>query len=495
MKKRVFILIFAVLSLSTVFAQTKEKPWNLGLYYGRSQYDGDLGSGFFQFNKAFYGFGQVSLSRYLNSWFNLAINGSYGGHGFYEKTDQSAVRFGAHKMYGDLQLQFNFVKKESAMFRPFIFAGVGFRNLTEITGSELVPPPTCSPGSDLVIPGGVGLNFNFYKGISLRYMATIGYTNHDNRDTKTTGDANDWQLDQCLGLTFNLGPKRDTDGDGVADRKDKCPDTPAGALVDEVGCIVDRDKDGFADNQDDCPDNAGIAQFKGCPDKDNDGIMDKDDACPDKAGIAQFKGCPDTDKDGVEDSKDECPTVAGLAQFNGCPDTDGDGITDSKDKCPTEAGPVETQGCPDRDKDGIIDKEDKCPDVFGIIENKGCPEIKQETKQIFERALQGIQFETGKDVIRKNSYGILDEVFVVMRENPEYSLSIFGHTDNTGADDMNMTLSQKRADAVKKYLVDKGVPENRIVEVKGFGETMPVATNDTAEGRTQNRRVEFKVVF
>jgi outer membrane protein OmpA-like peptidoglycan-associated protein len=223
--------------------------------------------------------------------------------------------------------------------------------------------------------------------------------------------------------------------------------------------------------------------------------MDKDDLCPDVAGIAEFKGCPDTDNDGIEDSKDDCPTVAGLAQFKGCPDTDGDGIVDADDKCPAEAGPVETQGCPDRDKDGIIDKEDVCPDVFGIVENKGCPEIKQETKMIFERALQGIQFETGKDIIRKSSYGILDEVYVVMRENPEYSLSIYGHTDNTGDDEMNMALSLKRADAVKKYLVDKGVPESRIKEVKGFGETMPVATNDTAEGRTKNRRVEFKVVF
>jgi outer membrane protein OmpA-like peptidoglycan-associated protein len=179
-------------------------------------------------------------------------------------------------------------------------------------------------------------------------------------------------------------------------------------------------------------------------------------------------------------------------------DTDGDGVPDRKDECPGKplGAAVDAVGCIiDRNKDGIIDSEDKCPDVFGIKENKGCPEIKAEIKQIFEKALQGIQFEFGKDVIRKSSYQILDDVVKVMNENPEYLLSIYGHTDNVGQDDKNMELSQRRADAVKKYLLDKGVPENRIVETKGFGETTPVATNDTDEGRTKNRRIEFKVTF
>jgi OmpA-OmpF porin, OOP family len=384
-----------------------------------------------------------------------------------------------------LELQFKFVKNEGAFFKPYLFAGIGVRNMTNYNVNE---------GADLVIPVGLGLDFRLSNVISIRYIGSFGYTNHDTRDWQTDG-GNDLQLEHSLGLTFNFGKMKDTDGDGVTDRKDKCPGTPTGALVDETGCIIDRDKDGIADNLDECPDNAGIAKFNGCPDSDNDGIEDRKDECPDKAGLAQFNGCPDTDKDGIEDRKDECPTVAGLAQFNGCPDTDADGITDAKDKCPAEAGTLATQGCPDRDKDGIMDKEDKCPDVPGIIENKGCPEIKAETKQIFEKALQGIQFETGKDVIRKKSFLILDDVVKVMNENPEYLLSIYGHTDNTGNDDLNMKLSDKRANAVKKYLVDKGVPENRIAEVKGFGETMPVDTNDTAEGRTKNRRVEFKVVF
>ena len=483
MKKiKIYILAGALLSTISMFSQTSERQWNVGVYGGKSEYKGDLGNGFFNYDQANYLFGAISLSHYISPRFNLGLYGSYGEHGYVENNEN---HFRANKLFIDLELQFNFVKKEDALFRPYIFAGFGARSLKNYTVNE---------GSDHVIPVGLGLVFNVSDVVSIRYIGSFGYTDYDVRDW-VNKDGNDLQLEHSLGLAFNFGKMKDTDADGVKDRKDKCPGTPAGALVDDVGCIIDRDKDGIADNQDDCPDKAGVAKFKGCPDTDNDGIEDRKDECPDKAGLAEFNGCPDTDKDGIEDRKDECPAIAGLAQFNGCPDTDSDGIVDAKDKCPNEAGPVETQGCPDRDNDRIIDKEDKCPDVPGIIENKGCPEIKAETKQLFEKALQGIQFETGKDVIRKKSFPILDDVVKVMNENPAYLLSIYGHTDNTGSDELNMNISDKRAQAVKKYLVDKGIPENRIAEVKGFGETMPVDTNDTPEGRTKNRRVEFKVVF
>lgn len=488
MKKSIYLLLLATLFALGGYSQTSEKKWNLGVYGGKSVYNGDLGNSFFEVTKAYYGFVGVSLSRYIAPRFNVGIHGSYGAVGYNE---YKTFEYGGQELYGDLQLQFKFVKKDKALFKPYIFAGVGFRNLYE-SESDLT---SCNEGLDLVIPAGAGIEMRLYQNLSLRYIASFGWTNHDDRDMDDSKSGNDLLLHHNLGLTLNLGPVIDTDGDGVPDRKDKCPDTPLGAQVDEKGCILDRDKDGIADNLDACPDNAGLEKYNGCPDTDGDGIIDKEDECPGKAGLAEFKGCPDTDKDGIEDRKDDCPDVAGLPSFNGCPDTDGDGLIDSKDNCPNEAGPLETQGCPDRDKDGIIDKLDKCPDVFGIPENKGCPEIKQETKQIFEKALQGIQFETGKDVIKANSFRILNDVVIVMMENPEYNLSIYGHTDNVGADDMNLTLSQKRAESVRKYLVDKGIPETRIVEVIGYGETKPVATNDTPEGRAQNRRVEFKVVF
>lgn len=202
----------------------------------------------------------------------------------------------------------------------------------------------------------------------------------------------------------------------------------------------------------------------------------------------------DRDKDGVPDKDDRCPDVAGLAALQGCPDADGDGIADNMDACPDVAGPAEFNGCPDTDGDGIPDNLDRCPKVKGIAANNGCPEISEKTKKLFEKALTGIQFETGKSVIRKSSYGILDQVVTVMQENPEYNLEINGHTDSQGDDAKNMKLSDDRAAAVRTYLEGKGVAGNRMKSF-GHGETQPIADNNTPAGRAKNRRVEFKVTF
>lgn len=202
----------------------------------------------------------------------------------------------------------------------------------------------------------------------------------------------------------------------------------------------------------------------------------------------------DRDKDGIPDKEDSCPDEAGLAALGGCPDRDGDGVADKMDACPDLAGPVNQQGCPDSDGDGIADNVDKCPKVAGVKEMKGCPAIKEETKKLFEKALNGIQFESGSAVIKKSSYGILDQVVSVMNENPEYNLEIHGHTDSQGDDAKNMTLSENRAAAVREYLTTKGVAANRLKSF-GHGETEPVADNANSAGRAKNRRVEFKVMF
>ncbi|HRH62262.1 MAG TPA: OmpA family protein, partial [Bacteroidia bacterium] len=180
--------------------------------------------------------------------------------------------------------------------------------------------------------------------------------------------------------------------------------------------------------------------------------------------------------------------------LQGCPDADMDGITDDVDQCPNAKGNAANAGCPDSDADGVLDKNDKCPTVAGIAENSGCPEIKKETLQLFEQALTGIQFETGKDIIKKQSFSILDNVVTVMKENPSYLLSIEGHTDNQGDDAKNLVLSENRAKAVLKYLSDKGVNSIRLTAL-GYGESKPKHSNDTKEGRAKNRRVEFIVKF
>lgn len=202
----------------------------------------------------------------------------------------------------------------------------------------------------------------------------------------------------------------------------------------------------------------------------------------------------DRDKDGIIDKEDKCPDEPGPAATQGCPDADGDGVADKDDKCPNLAGTAEWEGCPDSDGDGIPDHKDRCPNVAGIPEMRGCPAIKEETKKLFEKALTGIQFETGSAKIKKTSFGILDDVVKVMQENPEYNLDIHGHTDNTGKADKNLQLSKDRAASVREYLTSKGVSNNRL-RSEGFGQDQPVADNKTAAGRAKNRRVEFKVTF
>lgn len=203
---------------------------------------------------------------------------------------------------------------------------------------------------------------------------------------------------------------------------------------------------------------------------------------------------PDTDGDGIPDKDDRCPNEAGLASLQGCPDRDGDGIADAADACPDKAGPAEFQGCPDTDGDGIPDNLDKCPTVAGVASMKGCPEVNEATKKLFQRALTGVKFETGKATIKRESNSILDQVVKVMSDNPNYNLEIHGHTDSQGDDAKNMKLSDDRAAAVRQYLESKGVAANRLRSF-GHGEEEPVADNATAAGRAQNRRVEFKVVF
>ncbi|MFN6944724.1 MAG: OmpA family protein [Cytophagaceae bacterium] len=266
---------------------------------------------------------------------------------------------------------------------------------------------------------------------------------------------------------------KDSDGDGVPDKGDRCPNSPKGVPVTPFGCPYDTDFDGIYDYEDSCIHDPGPRENFGCPwgDRDGDGIPDNKDKCPDVAGVKKFQGCPDTDGDGIPDHEDDCPEVYGIVKYKGCPppfvDSDGDGISDY---------------------------DDLCPNTPGVKENRGCPEIKPEEKAALQRAFENLLFETGKDVIMSSSYSSLNELAKVLVNNPKYKLHLEGHTDSVGDDDDNMELSKNRSASVKRYLVQKGVNANRIT-TDGFGETKPKATNDTDEGRRLNRRVEMNIIY
>jgi outer membrane protein OmpA-like peptidoglycan-associated protein len=243
---------------------------------------------------------------------------------------------------------------------------------------------------------------------------------------------------------------------------------------------------------------AGPAKAGGCPDKDGDGVADEADKCPEVKGLANNRGCPipDRDNDRVLDDVDQCPDVPGTFKYHGCPipDRDGDGLNDEVDLCPDKAGPADFNGCPipDTDGDGMNDRDDKCPTVAGSLTNHGCPDIKREIVEKVNYAAKKIFFVSGSDKIATASYAALNKVVAVLKSNPDLKLVVEGHTDNVGKPASNLILSQKRADAVKNYLVQKGLDANRL-EAKGFGQDKPVGDNGTPAGRAANRRVELKL--
>ncbi len=268
-----------------------------------------------------------------------------------------------------------------------------------------------------------------------------------------------------VSVAFNFGGK-DTDGDGIYDKNDACPEV------------------------------AGLAAFNGCPDSDGDGIEDSKDTCPNQAGLAEFNGCPDTDGDGISDNNDKCPNTAGLKSLAGCPDADGDGIADGDDKCPNEAGPAANNGCPwpDSDGDGVLDKDDQCPNEAGTVANNGCPEINPtlEVMDTLNEYARTILFDTGKSIFKKEADPVLKAMTAIFKEYPKANFVIEGHTDSVGTDKSNQLLSEKRAVAVKDYLVANGISDDRLSHV-GYSEARPIDDNKTRAGKANNRRVEVKL--
>ncbi|WP_299883377.1 OmpA family protein [uncultured Lacinutrix sp.] len=260
----------------------------------------------------------------------------------------------------------------------------------------------------------------------------------------------------------------------------------------------DSDGDGIYDKNDACPEVFGLEAFNGCPDADADGIEDSKDDCPNVAGLAEFNGCPDTDGDGVVDGSDDCPTVKGLKNLRGCPDADADGIADAKDKCPNEAGPAANQGCPwgDTDGDGVTDNVDKCPKEVGTVANNGCPEVVvQPTQEVIEKLqsyAKTILFDSGKSSFKQQTYEVLKNITAILKEYPESNFTIEGHTDSQGSKSSNQSLSERRANAVKDYLVENGINTARLTAY-GFGEDYPIDSNATSAGRKNNRRTEVKL--
>ena len=408
-------------------------------------------------------------------------------------------------------------------FAPYFGGGLGMQN-TELKGFG-----SKDDDNTMAFQGGAGLAYWFGNATALsldyRYVsaeepefsATDAATG-----IKTTRDGEYKAHNIGASLRYSFGGQfKDSDGDGVLDRKDKCPNTPQGVQVYSDGCPVDLDQDGVPDYLDKCPNTppGTPVNAEGCPfDSDGDGVADHLDQCPGTPNGVKVdgKGCPlDSDGDGVPDYLDKCPeTTAGQAvNAQGCEisDKDGDGIPDHLDKCPDSdpAIKVGPDGCPlDSDGDGIPDHLDECPNTppgLKILPN-GCALVGDCRKPRPGEAvdakgcavdqrfiLRGVKFEFDSDKLTKPAEQILNDVADTLAAYPDVTVEVQGHTDSLGTDAYNLGLSERRSNSVKRYLSGRGVNGARMRPV-GYGEAQPIADNATAEGQEENRRVEFRVV-
>ncbi|HFE45565.1 MAG TPA: OmpA family protein [Nannocystis exedens] len=375
--------------------------------------------------------------------------------------DVSAMLFGFR---GHLIAQF------PRRIAPFVLGGIGALGTS---GDSL------GKDFDLAMHFGGGVKFFINRYLMVRLDVRDNVSAAVSVDNGRTN-----HIEILLGLSATLGRKKgddkpliDTDGDGLYD-----------AGQDGV-----RKKD-----EDRCKLEPGPKSNQGCPlkDSDGDGLWDPGQGAP-------------------ADETDKCPDEPGPQMNQGCPliDSDGDGFWDpdqgapaeQEDACPNEAGPSETQGCPikDSDGDGLPDPgqgqspEDQCPqepETFNEYQDEdGCADKVPDAVKKFTGAIRGINFDVDKDTIKKNSSKTLKAAIKVLKDFPDVRIEISGHTDPDGGRDHNLDLSRRRAESVKKYLVDHGIDASRI-ETRGAGPDEPIADNKTRRGKAKNRRIEFKLL-
>lgn len=388
----------------------------------------------------------VSVSRYMNYGLSVKVAGSLNKIDKAPNGNVDGVSFFALDAAALYDL--NHLFGQTGWWDPYVSLGFGGAWIDEDSGFTITP--------------GWGFNSWFNDNIGIGFSSTYNSAGWTGGDFKAVDASSYFQHSLGLLIKFGGPSKMDSDGDGVADEKDACPDA------------------------------AGTKENDGCPDTDGDGVLDKDDLCADAAGSKENGGCPDTDGDGVLDKDDLCPEAAGTVENNGCPDTDGDGVVDKDDECPEVAGPIENKGCvwPDTDGDGVPDKDDKCPEVAGTIEKEGCPELTQEQVKKLGEFSKKIGFNSGKATFKPGVGESLDKLAAKMKEYPTTDFEINGYTDSTGSKSKNLEISKKRAKAVKDRLIKGGVDPTRL-KSEGFGIANPIATNKTAKGREANRRVEI----
>ncbi len=450
---KLLVVALVFIGFNNIQAQDENNPWQIG--FGVNAIDafptndqdalsnfgfqtGELFSEYFNANDHWNilpSVSYVSVSRYVGDGFSVGVRGSLNR---IQNLGDVAVDDLSHYAV-DGTIKYNFLKNTT--LDPFAEIGGGYTWVDEIGAGT--------------VNGGIGVNVWINDNIGIVLQTQYKHVFEDNVVK---------HFQHLAGLNIRFGGT-DTDGDGIYDKDDACPEV------------------------------AGLPEFNGCPDSDGDGIEDGKDSCPNEAGTAEMNGCPDSDGDGIADKDDACPNEAGLAALSGCPDADGDGVADKDDACPSEAGPAENKGCPwpDKDGDSVLDKDDQCPDVAGTVANNGCPEVTEEVQKQLNDYARTILFDTGKSSIKAESTTVMVDIIQILNEYPNAKFTVEGHTDSVGGAKTNQRLSEERANSVRDFLIDKGIGSDRLTAI-GYGEDKPIATNSTRSGRKQNRRVEINLV-
>jgi len=530
----VIIALSLTFFVGTCFAQNSKYKWGLGLHPSTFSFYAGFDSTFIDLGEYEHGV-QFSINRYMGKLLDVGVEGSTAilrhpagennpaNGGLWRDFFYNANPFVKIKANG-------LILKEKSFIMPFLKAGIG---INKYKTAEL----------GISAPLGAGLGFRFKDAgyLVVQSSYNLGVSNSED------------YLHHSLGFVINLRggqykkksqDQTDKDKDGIPDFRDECPEITA--KNSKTGC-PDMDEDGVKDSDDLCPRKKGLVNLSGCLDQDKDGVPDPLDKCPNKFGAQANNGCPETpqdsDNDLIEDELDKCPKLPGHWTGKGCPDQDGDGIVDKEDNCPNLFGESKFGGCP-FDEQGMKDlNEGFSPNGATIFIEEGVstttstiittptkpakptveigPEIKptkkpviinqpQETiveevkttvtntavpcnlpEGLLQSAGQSIRFETNKATLTPDSKLLLNKVSSLLKPCPA-NLNIRAHTDSDGDDEYNLRLSERRAQAVSRYLIEQGM-DRKYIKTSGAGETEPVASNDTIEGKSLNRRVELTV--
>ena len=497
-KISLLILCMFIIMSSNVFAQIYQRQIFTGIHGNATKLIGGE-----EDDSTVRVLGEFNIGCYITRKIGVGIE---AGYGFVTVRDKDQL----------LEVMSHIIEKENAPFKTTFIPISVFGRFNLIQDQNWIPYLTGGMGvmmwncenTDTNIEISSGNNFiaNIGGGIEWEISRTVGIDfgvkyqrifnqNEDMSGESTTDlgrpDIQTGNLSAGFGITFRFGGSKDTDGDGYEDRLDKCP-------------FVPEDFDGFEDED-------------GCPEWDNDGDA-LADSVETNTGVFISVDSTGTDPNLADTDMDEVNDYEEIYTYLTDPisvDTDGDSLSDGDEinNYQTDPNSVDTDGDDlsdydeifihqtdprnaDTDGDGFMDGDDKCPlksETFnGFQDDDGCPDTKPEI--IFEKkapiVLDGVNFKVGSSELTESAKPVLDKVVRTLKDYKEMYLEINGHTDSSGSRALNMKLSRKRAESVRRYLINQGIEEYRLRAI-GLGPDYPITSNETKEGRFKNRRIEF----